>query len=459
MDSHGTGSNPVQAVPDSPAGSSASPTADGMTAARSPERGGPTPSGLAWVESWLLRQLFRALGNPPFRAELWNEVQFAALDQPPIATVRIHDRPTLWKLFADPLYQFGEAYSNGRLEVEGKLVDFLVHFGRAINRTAGKRIFHLRSWLHKPRGNSLAGSQENIQHHYDIGSDFFKIWLDDQLVYTGAYFPDQSYTLEQAQVAKMDHVCRKLWLRPGETVIEAGCGWGALALHMARYYGVSVKAYNICKVQIQYARERAKAEELQDRVEFIEGDWRTIDRGCDVFVSIGMLEHVGLANYRRLGNLIQRCLKPDGRGLIHTIGQNKPIPLNPWIERRIFPGAYPPTLDEIMEIFQPCGFSVLDVENLRLHYAETLRHWLQRFEAAVDKVINMFDERFVRMWRLYLSGSVAAFETSSLQLFQVLFAPELSNRVPRSRQYQYGRSEWNERPGSVPLWSEPHAAV
>ena len=154
-------------------------------------------------------------------------------------------------------------------------------------------------FVNRPRGNGERQSRENIQHHYDIGNDFYRLWLDEQLVYTCAYFPDPSASLEEAQIAKMDHVCRKLELRPGERVIEAGCGWGALALHMARHYGVQVRAYNISRSQLAYARERARTEGLADRVELIEGDYREISGGCDVFVSVGMLEHVGRGHYRR----------------------------------------------------------------------------------------------------------------------------------------------------------------
>ena len=278
--------------------------------------------------------------------------------------------------------------------------------------------------------HSLARSRENVHHHYDIGNDFYRLWLDEQLAYTCAYFPEPGVSLEAAQIAKFDHVCRKVWLQPGETVVEAGCGWGALALHMARHYQVNVRAYNISHEQIVYARERAKAEGLSDRVEFVEDDWRHIAGRYDVFVSIGMLEHVGPSNYRRLGEVIHRVLTDRGRGIIHSIGRNKPAPVDLWIERRIFPGSYPPSLAEMMQILEPREFSVLDVENLRLHYAQTLRHWLGRFEGAAEQVTKMFDQRFVRMWRLYLAGSIAAFEGGSLQLFQVVFARGKVNDMP-----------------------------
>jgi cyclopropane-fatty-acyl-phospholipid synthase len=173
-------------------------------------------------------------------------------------------------------------------------------------------------------------------------------------------------------------------------------------------------------------------------VEFVEDDYRNIRGNYDVFVSVGMLEHVGLEHYADLGRVIDAALATQGRGLVHSIGRNRPGPLHPWIERRIFPGAHPPSLGEMMQIFEPWSFSVLDVENLRLHYARTLRDWLARFEAASADVRQMFcDETFVRMWRLYLSGSIAAFETGVLQLFQVLFTKQENNAIPFTREYMY----------------------
>jgi cyclopropane-fatty-acyl-phospholipid synthase len=315
---------------------------------------------------------------------------------------------------------------------------------------AARHVRSLPRW-HGEDGVSVAGSRSNVYHHYDIGNDFYRLWLDEQLLYTCAYYARPELTLEQAQVAKMDHVCRKLGLRPGETVVEAGCGWGALALHMAREYGVSVRAYNVSREQIAYARERARVEGLDGRVEFLEEDWRRISGRCDAFVSVGMLEHVGVDNYRELGDVIHRVLPPHGRGLIHTIGRNYPGQLYAWIRHRIFPGAQPPALSQMMDVFEHRDFSVLDVENIRLHYAVTLKHWLERFESHADEVCDLFDERFVRMWRLYLASSMVAFESGSLQLYQVLFAPGCNTRLPWTRDGIY-RENGCEEPGQV--WSQ-----
>jgi cyclopropane-fatty-acyl-phospholipid synthase len=244
------------------------------------------------------------------------------------------------------------------------------------------------------------------------------------MLYTCAYFVDPDMSLEEAQRAKMRHVCRKLHLQPGERVVEAGCGWGSLALFMAEHYGVSVTAYNISREQIAYARRRARAAGLEDRVRFVEDDYRTIEDRYDAFVSVGMLEHVGLAQFPVMGQVIDRALDPQrGRGLLHFIGRNVVYPLNPWIRKRIFPGAYPPTLTQVTSrILEPFDLSVLDVENIRPHYARTLEHWLARFDDARERVESIFDDSFARAWRLYLAGSQAAFTTGWMQLFQVAFA-------------------------------------
>jgi cyclopropane-fatty-acyl-phospholipid synthase len=188
---------------------------------------------------------------------------------------------------------------------------------------------------------------------------------------------------------------------------------------------------------VAFARDRAAQEGLGDRVEYVQEDYRNIEGHYDAFVSVGMLEHVGTPQYRELGEVIRRSLGRDGRGLIHTIGRNRPKPLNAWIEKRIFPGAYPPTLRQMMDIFENTPFSVLDVENLRLHYARTLRHWRERFEQHRERVSEMFDEQFVRAWRLYLHGSEAAFSAGELQLFQVVFAHHDNNDIPGSRAHLY----------------------
>jgi cyclopropane-fatty-acyl-phospholipid synthase len=387
----------------------------------------------------LARGLLEALGAPPIAIVLWSG-EAITLDPSPSLRMCVNSRAALFRLIRNPELHFGDLYSAGHLEVEGDLVAFLESAYRGVSlQLRRSRFARLRARLtNRPRTNSLEDARDNIHHHYDLGNDFYRLWLDDAAMqYTCAYFPDPAMTLEQAQLAKLDHVARKLRLKPGERVVEAGCGWGGLARHFARHFGVTVRAYNISRQQVEFARARAQAEGLAGKVEYVLDDYRNIEGEYDVFVSIGMLEHVGPDNYRGLGDVINRCLAEDGRGLIHSIGRNQPGKMNAWVEKRIFPGAYPPTLGEMKEIFEPHELSVLDVENLRLHYAVTLDHWLKRFQNQETAVERMFDKFFVRAWRLYLAGSKAAFTTGSLQLFQVLFARGSVNDLPWSRTHLY----------------------
>jgi cyclopropane-fatty-acyl-phospholipid synthase len=389
------------------------------------------------LDRWMLSLLQRGFGTAPVSFALWDGTQSSPPEGPVAGRIVVKDRRTLVGLLLDPEMNFGEAYSSGRLDVLGDLPSLLELTYRAWEKEGRSERPPRRFTLRRP--NTLRRARENIHHHYDIGNDFYRLWLDDQMLYTCAYFPSPGTSLEHAQVAKMDHVCRKLRLRPGDKVVEAGCGWGALALHMARKYGADVKAFNISTEQIRYGRERARAEGLEGRVEFIEDDYRSIRGRFDVFVSVGMLEHVGREKYAALRAVIARCLPDEGgRGLLHFIGRDRVRSLNPWIRRRIFPGAYPPTLREALEsIFEPAGLSVLDVENLRLHYARTLEHWQGRFEGAVEQVRAAFGEPFVRAWRLYLAGSQASFATGWMQLFQVVFARTGDNDVAWTRDHMY----------------------
>jgi cyclopropane-fatty-acyl-phospholipid synthase len=390
------------------------------------------------MEKILLTRMMRAIGNPPLQIVLWNGQKISNHEGREVAQVFIRDRGALMKLIADPELYFGEMYSANRIDVNGNFLDFLDTVYRVWPlRKSGKIGKKLLFPNYDIRRNTLSGSRRNIQHHYDIGNDFYKLWLDKNMLYTCAYFQNQSDSLEDAQFAKMDHVCRKLRLQPGENVVEAGCGWGSLALHMARYYGVTVKAYNISKEQVNYARRQALADGLDGKVEFIEEDYRDIQGQFDAFVSVGMLEHVGTDNYEALGAVIDRSLTDSGRGLIHSIGLNYPRPMDAWAERNIFPGGNPPSLAQMMSIFEPYDFSVLDVENLRLHYAKTLEHWLQRYEENINLVTEMFDFEFARAWRLYLAGSLTAFKNGGMQLFQVSFARAGNNQIPLTRHYLY----------------------
>ncbi len=391
-------------------------------------------------ERWLVTKLMHMTGSPPVRFRLWNGDIIEPEQQDASFTLQLKDPKALYSLVANPNLAFGDLYAAGRLDVEGNLPDLMETLYRAVHAAREK----WPRWLdalwknHNPRSTGIAEARENIHHHYDLGNDFYQLWLDQaEMQYTCAYYEEPDLTLEQAQLAKLEHVCRKLRLKPGMTVVEAGCGWGGLARYMARNYGVKVHSYNISREQLAYARQESERQGLNGLITYVEDDYRNIEGQYDAFVSVGMLEHVGKANYPALSELIKRSLKPDGIALLHSIGRNRPMLMNAWIEKRIFPGAYPPSIGEFMEICEHSDFSVLDVENLRLHYAQTLTHWMERFEASRDKVADMYDEHFTRAWRLYLAGSIAAFRAGSLQLFQVVFTHGGNNQLPQNRRDLY----------------------
>lgn len=393
--------------------------------------------GVWSIERRLLEWIYDRVGRPRLSIVLWDGTTVGDT-QSSAPRIVILQPDVLRKLVWNPNLAFGETYSDGTLQIQGDLLTLLIEINRGLTRVREQR-GPARNKRFSANSHSFAKSKSSVHHHYDLGNDFYKLWLDEQLVYTCAYYSDAETTLAEAQCSKLDYVCRKLRLKPGERVAEAGCGWGALAMHMARHYGVSVKAYNLSTEQIQYARDRARQEGLSDRIEFVQDDYRNLTGEFDAFVSVGMLEHVGPENYRGMGQLIARILTPHGRGLIHSIGRNVKRDLDPWTDKYIFPGAHPPSLREMMDIFEGSGFSVLDVENLRLHYARTCADWLSNFEKVSDRVKQMFDERFVRMWRLYLAASSATFDSGDLQLFQVVFARAENNTLPWSRDDWYSQ--------------------
>ena len=398
---------------------------------------------LSWtIERHLLKLLYNSIGRPRIVMKLWDGTCIGEATENTPGIV-IHNRSSLWKLIFNPELQFGEGYSEATIDIEGDLVALLeaiyaARKGSASQQRLIETLLHQNKKLSAYKFNiNPLKARENAQHHYDLSNDFYRLWLDEEMVYTCAYFPSGTATLEQAQFAKMEHICKKLELKPGDQVIEAGCGWGGLSRHMAKHYGVTVKAYNVSHAQILEANARCKQAGLDDRITYIEDDYRNISDEADVFVSVGMLEHVGPRHYRELGALIDRVLREDGRGLIHTIGQNQSQPVNPWLHKYIFPDGHPPTLREMMDIFEPFDFTLNDIENIGFHYALTLEQWLQSFEQHTDEVREMFDEFFVRMWRLYLSGSIANFTTGNLQLYQALFTRAGNRRLQMTREHLY----------------------
>jgi cyclopropane-fatty-acyl-phospholipid synthase len=412
----------------------------------------PKPNALrssSRLDRWCVTLLAHQFLGAQCLIRLWDGWTVSCSDGPPFGTVTISDRATLWRLIRKAELAFGEGYMDGSIEIAGDLTRMMesVNLALLAKRSRASR----PSSRPGPAASTVKSARHHVHHHYDIGNEFFRLWLDEAMVYTCAYFEEPDQGLEEAQQAKLDYVCRKLELQPGDRVIEAGCGWGSLAIHMAKHYRATVHAYNISSEQLLYAREEAARQGVTDRVTFIDGDFRSITGECDAFVSVGMLEHVGSAEYRALGEIMDRVMDARaGRGLLHFCGRNRPTAVAAWTQRYIFPGGYVPALSEVTtSVLEPWNFSVLDVENLRRHYAATVRHWRQRFEESSAPVTRMFDDRFVRMWRMYLACAEACFTSGDMQLFQVTFGRATDNARRWTRSDLYTPTQQATAPDTV----------
>ncbi|MHC0053411.1 class I SAM-dependent methyltransferase [Actibacterium sp. D379-3] len=362
---------------------------------------------------------------------------------PPDVTVHIRDPDLPRKILLHPDLAVGESYVDGRLEIENDdLYGFLGLILR--NRGDGQTSFALELNLmlrRLARGvqqyNPIGKARANVAHHYDLSGALYDLFLDADKQYSCAYFRTPEDTLEQAQAQKKAHIAGKLLLKPGMRVLDIGCGWGGMALTLARDYGARVVGVTLSEEQHKVACQRARDAGLADRVEFRLTDYRNVTDRFDRIVSVGMFEHVGVPHYREYFRHVHDKLAEDGVALIHTIGRTDPPgSTSPWILKYIFPGGYVPAMSEVMRAVEKEKLGTTDVEVWRLHYAETLRHWYDRFMARIDAARALYDDRFCRMWRYYLVGSELSFRLHH----QVVFQFQLSRRqdaVPLTRDYLY----------------------
>ena len=344
---------------------------------------------------------------------------------------------------ANPELRFGEAYVEGRVIVEqGDIYQFLEIVAR--NAELHARGDRNPSWVrraHKAtlgawrQWNDRPASRRNVAHHYDLSAEFYRQFLDADMQYSCAYFADPDATLEEAQAAKKAHIATKLKLSRGDRVLDLGCGWGGLGLTLAQEWGAEVLGVTLSREQLALARQRAQARGLADRARFELCDYRDVQGPFDRVVSVGMFEHVGRPNYQAYFDAIARLLNDDGVALVHSIGRHQPPSLtNAWTAKYIFPGGYIPSLSEVLPHIERAGLWLTDVEVLRLHYAETLKAWRSRFEAHRLQIVELYDERFCRMWEYYLATSETAFRYYGFMNFQL----QLTKRVdalPVTRDY------------------------
>ncbi|MEJ8574711.1 cyclopropane-fatty-acyl-phospholipid synthase family protein [Microbaculum marinum] len=368
--------------------------------------------------------------------------EFGSGENGPTVTVRLHDAALHRKLALNPELVAAEAYMDGTLTFEdgSSVHDFLTLF--SVNRSglasAGSQKLLRRAWRGLKRwqqANPLGVAAKNVRHHYDLSTDLYRLFLDEGLNYSCAYFRDpEKDTLEEAQVAKLVHIAAKLRLEPGMTVAEIGSGWGSLAIQLARC-GAQVTAINVSPEQLKISRQRVEEAGVADRVTFFERDYRELDGKFDRVVSVGMMEHVGVRHFDEYFGKVRDLLTDDGFAMIHAIGRmTPPGTTGPFIRKYIFPGGYVPALSEVFASLERVGLWAADNEILRLHYYYTIRHWRERFAANRDKAIELYDERFCRMWEFYLSAVELGFLHGSNMVFQLLLSRE-RDAVPIIRDF------------------------
>jgi cyclopropane-fatty-acyl-phospholipid synthase len=355
-------------------------------------------------------------------------------------TIKLHDRRVAMDLFRNPRLKLGELYMDGRLTIEdGTILDLLELItgaqpwegGRTKEMTKGKS-----GWFKQLfRRNDVRKSRRNVAHHYDLGNELYALFLDDDLQYSCAYFTDPSNSLDQAQADKKAHIAAKLELKPGQRVLDIGCGWGGMALYLNRVADVDVLGITLSEEQLKVARQRAEDAGVSDRVKFELVDYRLLDGRFDRIVSVGMFEHVGAAHYDQFFAKCRELLTDDGVMLLHTIGRLGSVGTpDPFTDKWVFPGYHLPSLSQMCASSEKFRLIASDVEMLRLHYAYTLRQWLARATEARAKIEKMYDEKFFRMWEFYLAGGIVMFETGAACNYQVQYVRN-RHALPITRDY------------------------
>lgn len=389
------------------------------------------------------KQLIEKMGaadpSARFAVRFWDDDEIRVGDGPPDVTLRIKTREALGRCLADNFLGFAESYMDGDLEMDGD-AELLFKLGHLIDFGTLPM-----SWKEKARlaamyllnRNTVSRSGKNARFHYNLGNDFFELFLDETFAYTCAYFRTPEDTLEQAQRQKFEHVCRKLMLKEGEHLADLGCGWGGLLIYAAENYGITGVGVTLSEPQVELGNQRIAERGLQDRIRLELMDYRALEGSFDKLASIGMLEHVGERYIGTFMSRVSHLLKPGGVGIVHSIANDTPYPDDPWTMKHVFPGSHVPVLAHIIQEMSAQRLSVLDIENLRMHYPLTIKFWMERYEKNFDKVVERYGERFARMYRLYWIVSKTSFEYAGNRLFQTVFSKGLNNDLPLTREHLY----------------------
>jgi len=358
-------------------------------------------------------------------------------------TLKLLDKKLHYKLLIYPDLYFGEAYTDGTLEIEnGSLTDFLEMAMKNIGRNEinifGKILKKIRgTYRYLTNFNIAKKSKDNVAHHYDISDDLYDLFLDPKRQYSCAYFKSENESLETAQNNKIDHLIKKLNLKPNQKVLDIGSGWGSLAIEIAKKTKCEVTGITLSENQYKYSLNKVKENNLENQVQFKLADYRNLREKFDRIISVGMFEHVGRKFYKIFFRQVNNLLNYDGLALIHTIGSiDGPRDPQPWITKYIFPGGYTPSMSELASPIEKSGLIVSDIEVLRMHYSHTLRHWKERCISNKSKILEMFDEKFFRMWEFYLTSCELAFKLDDQVVFQFQLTKDLTT-APTTRDYIY----------------------
>ncbi|MBU3099964.1 cyclopropane-fatty-acyl-phospholipid synthase family protein [Clostridium sp. DSM 17811] len=382
------------------------------------------------------KTLLKSMFSDPYEIRFWDgdeekygegESKFKIILNEPIPKGDIINNPSI---------ALGEGYMTKKLEVEGSVqsvIESLYNNKESFLKKSAKY-----QHLIKKIKNSIKRSKDNIEFHYDIGNDFYKLWLDGTMSYSCGYFKNDTDSLYQAQINKINHILKKLNLKEGQTLLDIGCGWGELIITAAKQYKVKAVGITLSEEQFEKANERIKSEGLEDLVEVKLEDYRQLKNlSFDRIVSIGMLEHVGLDNLSEYFHVVNSLLNDKGLSLVHCITGINEGGTNTWIDKYIFPGGHVPAIKTIISDIAEQNFELIDIESLRRHYGKTLEHWAENFENALPIIEKSKDEIFIRMWRLYLNSCAASFNCGNINLHQILFAKGVNNDLPLTREYLY----------------------
>ncbi|WP_042457077.1 SAM-dependent methyltransferase [Neobacillus dielmonensis] len=388
------------------------------------------------IDKLFYKTLLKTTFSDPVQITFWDGETVQYGNEEPRFKLKFHDVPSKSLLIQDPSMAFGEAYMDGVIEVEGNLKEIVTSIYRSSEGFLGQG--QLAVQLMKKLTNSTKRSKENISFHYDIGNDFYKLWLDETMTYSCAYFKTPDDSLKTAQQNKVAHILKKLNLKEGQKLLDIGCGWGELIITAAKRYGARATGITLSDEQFARVQERIKEEQLSHLVDVQLIDYRELKKQkFDRIVSVGMLEHVGKEHLPEYFKAVNGLLEEGGLSVLHSITSPREGATNSWIEKYIFPGGYIPSVSELVSQIAENQFYLIDYESLRRHYAKTLDNWAANFEAALDQVRKSKDERFIRMWRLYLNACSASFQTGNIDLSQFIFTKGINDSIPWTREYMY----------------------